>query len=258
MPKKLSVYTCTCICILLFAQSCATKTVQQQSLIGISESALVAMDKETLRKLSIKLYTDIINEARQKNILNTQPKLTQKVRRIGIKIIQQLEDIDSSQWQWQINVVDQFSLNAWVLPGGNIVFHRGFIERLSLTDDEIAIVLAHEIAHAVLEHTRNQFAYAGISTQQMSYFPNDSKEKFDFKAIEQIQTQELAADTLGNELAAKAGYNPYAAVQLWKKLFKLSQRQRNEFIGQNDFIIQRVQHTMQLAAKNYPLYLAAK
>ena len=139
---------------------------------------------------------------------------------------------DAPAWPWEINVIQSDQLNAWCMPGGKIAFYSGLIEKLAMTDDEIAAVMGHEIAHALREHARERISEqtasqigitvasvalgggkAGADLGQMAYQMAFS--------LPHSRLHETEADRIGVELSARAGYDPHAAVRVWQKMAKL-------------------------------------
>ena len=103
-------------------------------------------------------YSQVIKQAKAKKLLNTNKKTTARVKRIANRLIATTPVFrpDAKQWNWEVNVITSDTVNAWCMPGGKIVVYSGIINKLKLTDDEIAIVVGHEIVHALREHSREQ------------------------------------------------------------------------------------------------------
>ena len=133
-------------------------------------------------------------------------------------------------------------LNAYCMPGGKIMFYTGIIEQLKLTDDEIAAIMGHEMAHALREHGREAMseAYAvqfgrdalkivlGVEEQYMQLADNVVNYAL---TLPHSRTKEVEADLMGIELMARAGYDPRAAVGLWKKMAAASKQNPPEFMS---------------------------
>ncbi|MCX7065185.1 MAG: M48 family metalloprotease, partial [Proteobacteria bacterium] len=128
----------------------------------MNRSQLLLISAEQLDQVAAQTYTQLSNEAANKGALNTDPKLTARVRAIAARIESQTNVFraDAPSWPWQVNVIQSKELNAFCMPGGRIMFYSGLITQLDLTDDEIAIVMGHEIAHALREHSREQASQA--------------------------------------------------------------------------------------------------
>ena len=129
-------------------------------------------------------------------------------------------------------------VNAWCIPGGKVAAFTGLIERLQVTDDELAAVMGHEIAHALREHGReraSQHMAAGISASLVGiladiFLPGAGQLATEGAALgtevgvllPYSRVHETEADRIGVELAARAGYDPGAAIALWQKMAKMS------------------------------------
>ncbi|GBU15644.1 hypothetical protein AwPolaro_10220 [Polaromonas sp.] len=176
-------------------------------------------------------YTKLLAEARAKGVLARpdNPQL-QRLQKIGQRLVPFAAQWNerSTQWRWELNLITSKELNAFCMPGGKVVFYTGIIEQLKLTDDEVAMIMGHEMAHALREHARSRIAKnkgtgtllsmgsqwlglgqlgdvaASIGTQLLTLrFSRDD---------------ETDADLVGLELAARAGYSPQASVSLWQKM----------------------------------------
>lgn len=107
-------------------------------------------------ELAARAYVQTLSSARQERALNVNPVMAKRVRDIAIKLASQVGVFrqDALRWKWEVNVIDSGSLNAWCMPGGKIAVYSGIIEKLNLTDGELAAILGHEMAHALREHSR--------------------------------------------------------------------------------------------------------
>jgi predicted Zn-dependent protease len=171
-------------------------------------------------------YEELKQQARQKGVLaaDTDPQL-QRVRAISRRIIANATrwNPGASDWQWEINLIRADSVNAFCMPGGKIAFFSGLVDKLKLTDDEIAIVAGHEIAHALREHGRERVAKGNLlqlganlgsaifglgQTGQMVVGQGAQLALLRFS-----REDETEADTVGLDLVARAGYDPRAGVE---------------------------------------------
>lgn len=185
---------------------------------------------EQVNKAAAQQYSALKEAARDKGVLvaNDDPR-QQRLREIAARILPYAErhNADAAAWRWEVILVDSRQLNASCMPGGKITFYTGLIEQLKLTDDEIAIVMGHEIAHALLEHARERIAKGqltsigaviigellggGIATSALRTGGNLMTLKFS-------RDDESEADIIGLDLAARAGYDPRAGISLWRKM----------------------------------------
>jgi Zn-dependent protease with chaperone function len=135
---------------------------------------------------------------------------------------------DARKWKWEVNLIGSNQLNAWCMPGGKIAFYTGILDQLKLTDDEVAMIMGHEMAHALREHAREKMAKSkatglGLSVasqllglgQLGDVAANMGTQLLTLKFSRDDETE---ADLVGLEIAARGGYKPEASVQLWKKM----------------------------------------
>ena len=151
------------------------------------------------------------------------------------------------------------------MPGGKIAFYTGLIERLQATDEEIAAVMGHEIAHALREHGRERASQAmaqgiGIAVLGMKGGAQDlTQTVLDLTFnLPNSRTDEVEADRIGVELAARGGFDPCAAVTLWEKMQKESRSQPPQFLSSHPSHANRINDLKEAAAKVLPLYKQAR
>jgi len=223
--------------------------------VGANRSQLMLVSSEQLDQIAAQAYTKLRADATQKGALNTDPALTQRVRAIANRIQPQTGVFrsDAPGWKWEVNVISSNELNAFCMPGGKIMFYSGLINQLSLSDDEIAVVMGHEISHALREHSREQVSQAvaaqtaiGIGAalfglgQGSADLANTGYEAL--IATRFSQNDESEADRIGLELTARAGYDPRVGVTLWQKMIAASQGGRPpEFLSTHPTESNRIQ-----------------
>ncbi len=132
------------------------------------------------------------------------------------------------QWHWEVSLIASPQLNAFCMPGGKIAFFYGILDKLQLNDDEVAMVMGHEVAHALREHARERmaktagtsFALSGISALLGLGNMGDRLLRMggQLATLTFSREDESEADLVGMELAARAGYDPRAAITLWQKM----------------------------------------
>jgi predicted Zn-dependent protease len=155
------------------------------------------------------------------------------------------------------------------MAGGKIAFYSGLIQKLSLTDDEIAAVMGHEISHALREHSREKVsrAYAqqmGVTVLAQLAGLGDIGAKALGAATEvavglpNSRTMESEADAMGVEIAARAGYDPRAAIALWEKMAKAGGARQPQFLSTHPAPENRMAKLRELMPKMVPLYEQAK
>jgi predicted Zn-dependent protease len=181
---------------------------------------------------------------------------------------------DAANWQWQIEVIDDRKIiNAFCMAGGKMGIYTGFWTKLHATDDELAQVMGHEIGHALLSHPREGISTAigvGVGVTALAaltaHNSNDFYRNMDIGSIAAAlaiqlphsRQAESEADQIGLELAARAGYNPEAAVTLWTKMAKEDSDAPMEFLSTHPAPETRIAQLQALVGKVEPLYLAAK
>ena len=186
---------------------------------------------ELLENSSAEEYQKLLQQAKAQGALaGSDNAQLQRLRSIAQRIIPYTPQWNSraSQWRWEVNLIGSKQINAFCMPGGKIAFFTAIIDQLKLTDDEIAMIMGHEMAHALREHSREQLAKnqatsIGISLgAQLLGLGDISSAAARFGgqllSLKFSRNDESDADLVGLELAARAGYNPQAAVSLWRKM----------------------------------------
>lgn len=211
------------------------KTLAFVSIISILSACA---DSASINQQAAMGYRQMISEAKAKGQLDTQSRTAQRVHKIFNKMVPyaNAENHTGQPFNWQIEVVKSKELNAWAMPGGKMAFYTGLVESLNLTDDEIATVMGHEMAHALKEHGKKkanmgQFtdvlagvAHVALSTQIGSDCSAVVVGLTKDWALDKpySRSAETEADEVGLLLMAKSSYNPQAAPGLWDKMQKAS------------------------------------
>ena len=179
----------------------------------------------------------------------------------------------SDAWRWEVNLLGSKQVNAFVMPGGKIAFYTGIIDRLKLTDDEIAMIMGHEMAHALLEHGREregQARLAQIATIGASVFSQIlgygdlggqlASGASQLTLLKFSRGDETEADLVGMDIAARAGYDPRAAINLWQKMSSLAsgQGQPPQFLSTHPAHATRIDTIGAALPKVMPLYARTK
>jgi predicted Zn-dependent protease len=195
----------------------------------------------------------------------------QRVQAITKRLIAQTPNFrdDAAKWPWEVHVITTDEVNAWCMPAGKMAMYTGLIQKLNATDDEIAAVMGHEISHALREHSREQIsrqmstqlgvgivgALLGIGDLGQSIAGQVANVTLNLPNSRAAETE---ADRIGIELAARAGYDPSAAVSLWQKMSKLGGGQPPKWLSTHPPHEDRINDLRQYAQKVMPLYQAAK
>ncbi len=173
----------------------------------------------------------------------------------------------AKQWKWEVNLIASKQINAFCMPGGKIAFYTGIIDTLQLNDDEIAQIMGHEIAHAVLEHGREraakstgaQIATVGATVLSSILGFGDLGGQVvsgvsQYKMLSFGRKDELEADMVGMDIAARAGYDPRAGAALWKKMSAVSKGAPPEFMSTHPSHQTRIKDIESHLPETLPLY----
>jgi predicted Zn-dependent protease len=250
--------------------SCGTTT--SGGAVGADRSQLLLVSSAKLEEMAIQQYATMKNEARNNDTLNKDPAMLKRVNTISQRLISQTAVFraDALDWNWEVNVIDSEELNAFCMPGGKIMVYSGLIEQIALTDQEIAIVIGHEIAHALREHSREQVSQAmaaqtaiDIGTSLLGLGTvTSSMANSGYQALvasKFSRNDESESDSIGLELAARAGYNPHAGVTLWEKMITASGGNAPpEFLSSHPASASRVKQIESLLPTVMPLYQATQ
>lgn len=247
-------------------QGCASTT--NSGAIGLQRSQLMLISSDAINAQAAKGFQQLTADARSKKKLNTDAALTQRVRSIGYDLIAHVDVFrpDARNWAWEINVFDSDDINAFCAPGGKIGVYTGIIQKLRLSDDELAAVMGHEIAHALREHSREQASQKTISsliTSTIAAAAGVPGELMDAGSqmlvhLPNSRAMELESDVIGLELMARAGYDPRNASSIWKKMQQVSGASKGPaFLSTHPAGADRIQELDAYVPKVLPLYEAA-
>ena len=252
---------------------CACQSVQttQPGAVGVDRKQSMMVSSEEVNAGAAKAYQQLIAGAAQKGQVNRDAAQVARVRAIAQRLIQVSGTFrpDAAGWKWETNVISSKEVNAWVMPGGKIAVYTGLLERLQPTDDELAAVMGHEIAHALREHGRERVSQAqgqGLLLGFLGAAAGVSRTGMDLAALvvdltlnkPNSREHETEADRIGVELAARAGFDPRAAVSLWEKMSKLGGGQPPEFLSTHPPHATRINDLKVASAKVLPLYKTAR
>ena len=186
---------------------------------------------EDVERSAAAQYAQMMQEANAKKALapKDNPQVI-RLRAIATKIIPfAFEWNDRAKgWKWEVNLIGSNQINAFCMPGGKIAFYTGILEQLKLTDDEVAMIMGHEIAHALREHARERIGKgaatnigAGVLSQLFGLgqvgqtLTNYGAQLLNLQFGREDESE---ADLVGLELGARAGYDPRAGITLWQKM----------------------------------------
>ena len=199
--------------------------------VGKSSAMAKLVPAGTLEKSAAQQYRQMLAEAQAQGALAppNHPQL-QRLRAIAQRLVPHALPWNerARDWQWEVNLIGGKQINAFVMPGGKIAFYTGIIDQLQLTDDEIAMIMGHEMAHALREHARERLAKSqatglGLSLGAQLLGLGDMGNMAanlgtQLLTLQYSRSDESEADLVGLEIAARAGYDPKAAITLWQKM----------------------------------------
>ena len=262
------------------------------------------LSSSELNQMYAQSYQQTLSEAQQKGVLDKNSTNARRVDAIARRLIAQTPVFrpDAAQWAWEAHVIDSDELNANCGPGGKIIVYSGLIDKLKLTDDELAAVMGHEfahtqyrtdlgghlhaiglghglsavlakgvgdfVAHALREHSREAMSKAygvqmanqigsvlgvgqaglGVANAGVEYL----------MTLPNSRSNENEADLIGLELSARAGYNPNAAISLWKKMEQAGGGAPPEFMSTHPSSTSRMAALEAAIPKVMPFYEQAK
>jgi predicted Zn-dependent protease len=240
--------------------------------VGADRSQLLLVSSEQLDQMAEEGYAELKSDASAKGTLNKNGAMLTRVRNISSRLEAQTKVFraDAPAWKWEVNVITSDELNAFCMPGGKIMVYSALIEKLDLTDAELANVLGHEIAHALREHVREQMSQAlvaqgAIGVGAAVFGLGDATAEVAGMGYQALvatrfsRDDESEADRIGLELAARAGYDPRAGITLWQKMTSSNQGGKPpELLSSHPADASRVQQIQKLLPSVLPLYAAAK
>ena len=245
--------------------ACATSPTGRRQLALVSEDSAIAASEEA--------YAMQIGELRKQGKIEPESsRVSRRVEGITERLVAQAIEMrhETADWDWTMEVIDDPEVvNAWCMAGGRMAVYTGLIQKLDPTDDELAQVLAHEISHALANHTAERMSVA-LATQAgvvLAGVLSDDAQKTMSRAavaaalavqLPNSRTAESEADEIGIELAAKAGYNPNAAVSLWQKMANVGGGGPPQFLSTHPSPANRQERLAELAPQMMAYYEQAR
>lgn len=247
------------VIILLLISACATSPTGRKQLIMVSEESAIVK--------SAQAYVQTMKEYEKKGQISQDQALINRVNLITGRLIYEalIMRPDTRSWKWSMEIIDDpKTVNAWSMAGGRMALYTGLIEKINPTDDELAQVLAHEISHAVANHTAEKMSVAiasslgalavAIVTDSRAIAAGATTAAAVAVTLPNSRTAETEADQIGLELAARAGYDPRAAVTLWQKMGKESGSSKNDFFSTHPSPGKRIETLDSLVPSMLPFY----
>src|SRR5688572_29445234 len=255
----------------LLAVGCQSVDTTKPGVVGVDRDQRMMVSAEEVNAGSAKAYAQMMAEAQKKGILDKDAAQLARIQAITKRLIPHTATFrpDAPQWPWEVHLISIADVNAWCMPHGKMAVYLGLIQKLNATDDELAAVMGHEIAHALREHSREQIsrqmgtqlgvgllgALFGIGELGQGIAGQVANVTLNLPHSRQAETE---ADRIGIELAARAGFDPNAAISLWEKMGKLAGGQPPKWLSTHPPHGDRINDLRAYAAKVMPLYAAAK
>ena len=231
IPRRLALLAA--LIAVLGLTACQSAQTTRTGSVGVSREQMMPtlLDDEEFRTEAALNYKRVIGAARRHALLDRDPTQLERARQTMQRLTAQTGAFrdDAPGWSWDIHVITADRIGAWCLPGGKMVISSALFDRVKPTDDELAAVIGHEIAHALREHAREEkgrkmaanFAYyTSLLFVPVVPFANDYVSNLVVVRPKE-RDNEFEADLIGVELAARAGYSPQGALSFWQKMARL-------------------------------------
>lgn len=229
-----------------------------------------AVSADTVEQQSALQYRQMLSKASNDRALAPadHPQL-QRLKYIGERIVPFTRDCNprSATWKWEVNLIGSRQINAFCMPGGKIAFYFGILSELQLSDDEVAMIMGHEAAHALLEHAREQMGKNMVTTGTLrlgaallglgNLGDLGAQVGGQLLSLKFSRDDESQADALGLVLAAQAGYDPRSGITLWQKMTSQNRGAPPEMLSTHPAGPTRIKDIEGLLPRALPLYAAA-
>jgi Zn-dependent protease with chaperone function len=232
----------------------------------------VFADEQQIDQQSKLQYAQLLEQAREKEALvpESHPQV-KRLRAIAARIVPfaQRWNPAAANWKWEVNLLNSDQVNAFCMPGGRIAFFSGILTKLNLTDDEVAMVMGHEIAHALREHARKRAVQStavsiasklggAVLSQYLGIDPRITDTVAgvggQLTVMKFSRGDETESDLVGIDLAARAGFDPRAGVALWQKMGAVNAMQPMEFLSTHPSGNSRIQDMQKQMPLVLPVY----
>lgn len=243
--------------------------------VRVGEASLIRklVSAESLEKTALTQYGQLKKQAADKRALAPQnhPQVI-RLRSIAQRLVPHAEKFNerARHWQWEVNLIGSPQINAFCMPGGKIAFYTGILDQLKLSDDEVAVVMGHEMAHALREHARERMGKAAMTNIGKGVV-SIASEILGYGSLGRIvadgagslltlkfsRDDESESDVIGLELAARAGFDPRAGVSLWQKMTAASKGAPLSWLSTHPAGKDRIQEIEKHLPEVLPLYQRA-
>ena len=266
--------------LLLALMLCAATSLPTLAREGVDVGGNSAFSKlvpaESVERSATQQYAQLLQQAASQNALG--PKDSAQVKRLRA-IAQRIIPFAvawnprARDWQWEVNLIGSRQVNAFCMPGGKIAFYSGILQQLKLTDDEVAMVMGHEVAHALREHARKRMGKnavtqgaarigGAVAASVLGIDPRltdaAARGGANLLTLEFSREDESEADLVGMELAARAGYDPRAGVSLWQKMGAANKNAPPQWLSTHPSGKSRIKEIEANLPKVLPLYERAR
>ncbi len=244
--------------------------------VGRSSAFTKLAPAEQVERMALQQYRQQLAQAAEKRALAPpdHPQL-RRLRAIADRIIPHALPWNprAREWTWEVNLIGSTQINAYCMPGGKIAFYTGILDQLQLTDDEVAVIMGHEVAHALREHARERMG-KGAATEGVARLGGAvlsawlgvdpritdglARGGANLAMLSFSRGDEIEADLVGMELAARAGYDPRAGVSLWQKMSTASKGAPPQWLSTHPSGKSRIAEIEENLPKVMPLYERAR
>jgi predicted Zn-dependent protease len=271
MPLRCSVLAAGLIAVLAALLPAAAAAAPEEGInVGKPSALRNLVPAEQIERQSAQQYGALKRQAADARALapDDHPQV-KRLRMIASRLIPYAKRFNprADQWRWEINLIGSRQINAFCMPGGKIAFYTGILESLKLTDDEVAIVMGHEVAHALREHARERMAKseltqlgAGLLGQVVAggRFAGAIETGGSLLTLKFSRDNESEADLVGLDLAARAGFDPRAGVTLWQKMSQASRGAPPQWLSTHPTGPNRIREIEKHLTEVLPLYEKAR
>ncbi len=266
--------------LLLALMLCAATSLPALAREGVDVGGNSAFSKlvpaESVERSATQQYAQLLQQAASQNALGPKDSAqVKRLRAIAQRIIPfaVVWNPRARDWQWEVNLIGSRQVNAFCMPGGKIAFYSGILTQLKLSDDEVAMVMGHEMAHALREHARKRMGKSAVTqgaarlggavvASVLGIDPRltdaAARGGANLLTLEFSREDESEADLVGMELAARAGYDPRAGVSLWQKMGAANKNAPPQWLSTHPSGKSRIKEIEANLPKVLPLYERAR
>ena len=261
-----------CLALALVAPALAREGVE----VGEVSKMAKLVPAEQVESSAAQQYKQMLAQASaQRALAPDNDAQVQRLRNIARRIIPYSYEWNprAKGWQWEVNLIGSKQVNAFCMPGGKIAFYSGILDQLKLTDDEVAMVMGHEVAHALREHARERMGKSVATQGGMRVFgalisaatgidsrltDMAARGGANMLTLKYGRDDESESDLVGMELAARAGYDPHAGVTLWQKMSAANKGAPPQWLSTHPSGENRIKEIEKNLAKVLPLFDKAR